>query len=249
MKIIPRCSSGANVTPLPNGWRLEIPEGDASGYNFAQLDDYARLSRGQFPGRPPLTLSLRARVSGNSLPGTWGFGLWNDPFGMSLGFGGNSLRLPTLPNANWFFHASEENWLSFSDHPGNGFLAQVFHSAIFPTPLLALSAIPLLPLLVAQRTRKWIRSSAHHIIHEDGIRLSLDVEEWHAYRLEWGPTRSVFYVDDASILESPVSPSSPLGLIIWLDNQYAAFTPGGRIRFGVLKNEAAWLEIENLKLE
>jgi len=58
---------------------------------------------------PPCTFSLHARLSGTDLPGTWGFGLWNDPFGLSLGFGGQAARLPALPQAAWFMHASPPN--------------------------------------------------------------------------------------------------------------------------------------------
>ena len=83
---------------------------------------YARLPRREFSARPPLTFSLRARASSESIPGTWGFGLWNDPFGLSLGFGGNPFSLPALPNAIWFFHASPKNYLSFrEDKPAQGF--------------------------------------------------------------------------------------------------------------------------------
>jgi hypothetical protein len=263
LKVTPRFSANANVTLIPNGWRMDIPAGDASAYRFAQLDDYTGLPRGQFPSRPSLTLSLRARASGNSVAGTWGFGLWNDPFGLSLGFGGNPFRLPALPNAIWFFHASDENWLSFRDadsevsrlraksgdfafHPGNGFLAQAFRSPNLPSPLLALAGLPALPFLATRRTRKWLRGLASRVIGEEGIRLSVDQTQWHAYRLEWSPTRSAFWVDNALVLETSVSPRPPLGLVIWIDNQFAKFTPEGEIGFGVLKNEAAWLEVEEI---
>jgi hypothetical protein len=265
VKLNPRFSPNANVTPLSNGWRMEIPAGDASAYRFAQLDDYTRLPRGQFSSRPPLTLSLRARVSSNSIAGTWGFGLWNDPFGLSFGFGGNPFRLPTLPNAIWFFHASEENWLSFQnpkngrthrsaptmkDVAGNGFLAQAFRSPRIPSLILAslgLLSLPIaLPILATRKTRRWLRGLASHIVREDGIRVSVDQTQWHSYRLEWSPTRSAFWVDDALVLETSVSPRPPLGLVIWIDNQFAAFTPEGKIGFGVLKNEAAWLDVEEI---
>jgi hypothetical protein len=242
LKVIPRFSTDAHVTPLPNGWRMDIPAGDASAYRFAQLDDYARLPRGRFPSRPPLTLSLRARVSSDSIPGTWGFGLWNDPFGMSLGFGGNPFRLPMLPNAIWFFHASEENWLSFGEKPGNGFLAQAFRSPVFPFFRLAQLG------MTFPFSRVKARQVLNKMVTEDGIRLGVDAANWHGYRLEWSPTRSAFWVDDALVLESPVSPRPPLGLVIWMDNQFAAFTPEGKVGFGVLQGEAAWLEIENLVL-
>jgi len=85
-------------------------------------------------------------------------------------------------------------------------------------------------------------------VGEDGVRLGVDQTQWHRYRLEWSPTRCAFWVDDARVLETSVSPRPPLGLVIWLDNQFAAFTPEGKIGFGVLKNEAAWLEVEEIVL-
>jgi hypothetical protein len=58
-----------------------------------------------------------------------------------------------------------------------------------------------------------------------------------------------FEVDDALVFESQVSPNPPLGLVIWIDNQFAAFTPEGKIGFGVLENpEPAWLEIKDIDL-
>jgi hypothetical protein len=240
MTLTSRSSRGANVTPSGNGWRMEIPAGDASAYRLAQLDDYTNLPRGRFPSRPPLTLSLRARASNDSIPGTWGLGLWNDPFGFSLGFGGNPFRLPALPNAIWFFHASGENFLSFSDKPGNGFLAQTFRSPTFDARLIPAG-------LAFPFSRKATRRRLGRVVREDGVRLSVDAADWHIYRLVWSPTRSAFWVDDALVLETSVSPRPPLGLVIWIDNQFAAFTPEGKVGFGVLKNEAAWLEIEILE--
>jgi hypothetical protein len=116
-----RVAGSGSLKRTTNGYRLDIPDGDNRVYRVAQIDDYAKHVRKDFPHRPSLSLSLLARASADSIPGTWGFGLWNDPFGLSIGFGGNPFRLPALPNAIWFFHASEENYLSFSDKPGNGF--------------------------------------------------------------------------------------------------------------------------------
>lgn len=243
LDLIARDAQGGRITHTTNGFRLAIPVGDNQHYRVAQLDDYAKLARKDFPQRPSRSLSLRARVSANSIPGTWGFGLWNDPFGLSLGFGGNPLRIPALPNAIWFFHASEENFLSFSDKPGNGFLAQVFRSPVLPLlPLIRIGAtIPI--------SRVKARELMSNIVEEDGIRLGMDATEWHGYRFEWGTKRSAFWVDEALVLETSVSPRPPLGMVIWIDNQYAAFTPEGKIRFGVLENaKPAWLEIEDLKL-
>jgi len=95
-----RATKNASVEKIEDGWRLRIGAGDASSYRDAQLDDYSGLRRSGFPHRPSTTLSpsttfslsLMARTSTLSAAGTWGFGLWNDPFGLSLGFGGNPLR-------------------------------------------------------------------------------------------------------------------------------------------------------------
>jgi hypothetical protein len=235
-------TANASVTPIENGWRLGIQKGDSLHYRDAQLDDYFRLPRHQFPHRS-LTLSLRARASSSSIPGTWGFGLWNDPFGMSLGFGGNPFRLPALPNAVWFFSASEQNYLSFTDDkPAQGFLAQTFRAPKFhPLLIPAGLAMPF--------SRKGTRKLLRKVIEEDSKALSVDPTQRHAYRFEWSLKRVLFYVDDVQVFESTVSPNPPLGLIIWIDNQYAAFTPPGKIGFGVLENtEPAWIEITDLEL-
>ena len=244
MNLSPRSTRGASVTETPKGWRLAIPAGETMGYRFAQLDDYAPLARARFPSHPPLTMSLRARVSGRSLPGTWGFGLWNDPFGLSLGFGGNPFRLPCLPNAAWFFYASPENWLSFKAGPGNGFLAQSFRAPRIPSPLLSLAGLPAFPFLATRFTRIFLRKLAGIAIRDESVRLGTDPTEWHSYRLEWSPRRMVWEVDGVRAFESQVSPRPPLGTVIWIDNQFAAFTAVGRIGFGALAGEAAWLEVE-----
>jgi len=244
-----RVTAAAKVEPYfgggsldTQGYRLVIPPGHAKRFSLAQLDDYSFLPRRKFSWQPPLTLSLRARISEQNLPGTWGFGLWNDPFGLSIGFGGNASRLPALPNAAWFFHASDQNYLTFrDDKPGNGFLAQSFHSPSFHKSLIPAGlALPFSP--------KTTRRVLSQVIGEDGIRISVDVTQWHAYRLEWSPQQVAWHVDDVPILESPIVPRSPLGLVIWMDNQYAAFRPNGKLRWGLQKNPPAWMEIENLSV-
>ena len=264
-QLTPRFTPSARVDEISRDsshYLLTIPSGKADKYRLTQLDDYALLTRRQFPHRmregpsPPLriNLSLSARTSSDSIPGTWGFGLWNDPFGMSLGFGGNPFRLPALPNAVWFFGASEENYLSFREQgrgdpaPTNGFMAQTFRSPKFHA-LLILAGM-MLPF-----SRVTTRRLLGRVIAEDGIELSRDDQlvaptDWHRYRLEWSVKRVSFEVDDVRVFESAVSPNSPLGLVIWIDNQYAAFTPEGKIGFGVLENpEPAWLEIKELEIK
>ena len=231
---------------------LTVPAGKADKYRVAQLDGYTLFSRRQFPHRFPLSLSLFARTSSNSIPGTWGFGLWNDPFGLSIGYGGKPWRLPALPNVVWFFGASDENYLSFKSGldtasptrpPVNGFLAQSFRAPRFH-PLLVLAGLAL-PF-----SRKLTRRLMSRVIGEDGVALSVDPRQWHRYRLEWSQKRVVWEVDEVQVFESDVSPNPPLGLVIWIDNQFAAFTPEGKIGFGVLENpEPAWLEVKDVEIQ
>ncbi|GAB4547895.1 MAG: hypothetical protein Fur002_24360 [Anaerolineales bacterium] len=235
-----RATQNAAVEQTSAGWKLSLRGGNAAQYRNAQLDDYSSLPRGRFP-HTALTLKLRARVSARNLPGTWGFGLWNDPFGLSLGFGGAPLRLPTLPNAAWFFHASKENYLSFQAHqPAHGFLAQSFCAPKFH-PLLAAAGLAL-PF-----SRRAARNLLGSVIAEDGAALGVDSAEWHSYQIAWSRRRVSFCVDEVEVFESSISPNPPLGVVIWMDNQFAAFTPQGKLSAGTLANDAAWLEVENLE--
>ncbi len=250
-KLIPRHTKDARVEEISRDashYLLSIPTGQANQYRLAQLDDYTKLSRDEFPLHSPVALTLSARASSNSIPGTWGFGLWNDPFGLSLGFGGNQFRLPAVPNTVWFFGASEESYLSFREAgrenlaPTNGFLAQTFRAPKFhPSLILAGMALPF--------SRKATRRLLGKVIEDAGIRLSVDVTQWHRYKLDWSENRVSFEVDDVPVFESTVSPHPPLGLVIWIDNQFAAFTPEGKIGFGVLENpEPAWLEVKDINV-
>ena len=267
-KLTPRFTRDAGVEEISRGsaYRLSISAGSAQKYRLAQLDDYTQIARSRFPLCLPLTLTLSARASSESIPGTWGFGLWNDPFGLPLGFGGNPFRLPALPNALWFFGASKESYLSFrsseqENHTptfaANGFIAQSFRAPKFhPLLLLAGLALPF--------SRTLTRRILGKVIDEDGIQLwdhevqqqtvrvqsqGVDPTQWHRYRLEWRERQVRFEVDDMQVFESSVSPNPPLGLVIWLDNQYAAFTSEGKIGFGILENpEPAWLEIKELEV-
>ena len=57
-------------------------------------------------------------------------------------------------------------------------------------------------------------------------------------------------MDGKSILESTLSPRGPLGIVIWIDNQYAAFRPDGKLSWGMEENrEPAWLEIRDIEIE
>ena len=243
-------SSAARVEKLGEGsWHLEIPARQRAGYRLAQLDDHGTLRRSNFIWKPPLTLSLQARLSAEELPGTWGFGLWNDPFSFLLGNEGVTLRFPALPDAAWFFHASPQNYLSFRDDlPANGFLAATFCSQHIPAVLLALAA-PILALTLFPGAAQLVRRLLQRVIHQDAAQIHTHVTDWHTYMLEWDPGMVRFNLDGAYISETQIVPRAPLSLVIWVDNQYAALSPAGRLKYGTLPTpEPAWMELRELKL-
>lgn len=240
--------SGGQIENIGDGaWRLWLPPGPQGRYRLAQLDDYSLRPRANFLHRPPLTISLQARASALDIPGTWGFGLWNDPFSMSLLGGGGLLRLPTLPNTAWFFFASPPNWLSLRDDlPAQGGLAATFRSPTWPALLLAPGAL-LLPLLVIPPMARFLRRLARRFIHQDATALTIDPTAWHTYRLEWQTDQVSLIVDGGIALQTRLAPRGSLGLVIWIDNQYLSFTADGRVGYGTLPNpDPVWIEIADL---
>lgn len=247
LQLQPNITFGAEVIRTATGaWHLEIPPGLAGGYRLAQLDDYRRLPRRAFLWHPPLSLSLRARASHGCIPGTWGFGLWNDPFGLAFLQGGG-VRAPALPNAAWFFFASAPNYLSLRDDlPARGALAATFRSPDW-SPILFLPIILLAPLLLIRPLGRRIRRLASGVVQQDAVALAVDPTAQHVYRIDWGADRATFYVDGGLVLETTVVPGRPLGLVIWVDNQYAALPPDGRVGYGTLPNpQTSWIEIDDL---
>jgi hypothetical protein len=248
MELTPRCTPGAAVIRNGDGWRLEIPGGRRGSYRLAQLDDYAALARHRFPHRPAWTLSLRARVSEVDLPGTWGFGLWNDPFGFALGFGQTPGRLPALPNAAWFFHASPPNWLSFHINvPAQGFFAGTVCAPTIPT-LLMTPGLFALPLLAVKALSGMLRRLAGRLVRQEGAAVPGDTTQWHEYGIQWLHESVAFKFDGREVLRATALPKPPLGLVIWIDNQYAAWRPDGSLGYGTLGNPPAWLELSDLRV-
>ncbi|HUF38898.1 MAG TPA: hypothetical protein VMN57_10270 [Anaerolineales bacterium] len=242
-----RYSTGAQVKEIQTGGlRLDIPSGSSRRVRLAQVDDYAGLRRKAYPWSPPVDLSLRARAVSADVPGTWGFGFWNAPGKFSLGLGRTD-PLPALPQAAWFFYAPRASHLTFRDDlPGRGFLAQTFRSTDQPIRKLlpVLFGLPLFAITpVARRLRTYL---SRRVIHESGSApAGIDVTGEHEYRLVWGRDSVDFRIDGDLVHTTRVSPASPLALVIWIDNQFAAFTPEGRLRYGLHGcPEPQWLEIK-----
>jgi hypothetical protein len=236
-------TGGGRVEPVGGVLRLVNAATTSRVYTNAQIDDYRGLPRHRFPWRPPLILAVRARFSEPDPPGTAGFGFWNEPFTRHWD------RRPALPQALWFFYASPPSDMPLAiGVPGRGWKAAVLDArrpaalALAPTGLAAL----LLLNLPGLYRRLWPLYQRALGIAE--AVLTVDRTTWHTYEIVWERRRALFRVDDETILAAP-APPGPLGLVVWLDNQYLIATPWGRLRSGLLAaTTARWLEIAWLEI-
>jgi hypothetical protein len=127
-------------------------------------------------------------------------------------------------------------------------LAQVFSSPRIPSGLLA-PGILAAPFLSIRPFSKWLRANlAAKLIREEGKRLDVDPAQWHEYRLRWNPQGVEFAVDGENVLETEISPQGPLGLVIWIDNQYMAWRPDGSLKMGTLANPRMGMDVESLEI-
>ncbi|HEV2583908.1 MAG TPA: family 16 glycosylhydrolase [Ktedonobacteraceae bacterium] len=224
-------------------------------YSDAQIDDYGRLPRSQYPWRPPVRMEVRAR-SGlpgadpaisveqpGTLRGTAGFGFWNYPFSVR----GDVLM---LPEAVWFFYASPpSNMALVPGVPGWGWKAQVVHSL---RPGAAAAALPLAITAALGRLTGNSRPAGRWMQRLTGASealLHVEMAEWHTYTLDWQPQEALFRVDGETVLRVANPPTRPLGFVAWLDNQYAIATPRGVLRFGALDCGPQWIELDSVRID
>ena len=233
---------GGEVSPYGGQWHLYLPAADRRAYSDAQLHDYAGLKRSSFPWRPPLALSLRARLS-PEIRGTAGFGFWNNPLPPVGG-------LPALPQAVWFLFASPPSDMELAQGvAGHGWKAAAIDAGRWQALLWA----PLAPfVLLACRFPRWRSRIWPHVQHAlaiDERLLAVTQQEWHSYQLFWLRDRVIFGVDGHEVLVTTCAPRGPLGLVIWVDNQWARVTPAGSFGWGLLDvSEPQWLEFEQLQI-
>lgn len=229
-----------------DGIRLINLTGGQRAYTNAQLDDYQGLARRNFLWRPPLRLSLRARFSHDvqHLYGTAGFGFWNDPFLMT------GWRWPALPAALWFFFASPPSDMALAlDAPGWGWKAAVIDAQ----RAAALRWLPLTPVIIpALRSQALHRYLWPYIQRDLGIaeaKIDGAITVWRRYEIAWGERATTFWVDGRPMLRKAPSPRGPLGLVLWIDNQFLVVHPSGRLTHGVLTlPHTQWVEINNVKI-
>ena len=247
---------GGRVETVDSTLRLELPGALAGTYSDAQIDDYTGHARADFPWRPPLHLSIRARFSHLVHPistpatdihqpllrGTAGFGFWNYPLSLS----GAILR---LPEAVWFFGASQpSNMALVPGVPGWGWKAQVVHArrwgALATAGPTALAALWGRFSGRQEAAGHWVQRLAG--AHEE--RLDVDPRAWATYEIEWRHDHALFRVDGVATLIAPHPPVGPLGFVAWVDNQYAIATPRGELRFGTIASDHEWLELDYVRI-
>ena len=121
------------------------------------------------------------------------------------------------------------------------------HSPRLPALLLALG-VPFTPLLAWRVTARRLRKMARSLVRQVAALMPHAPTAWHRYSLEWTAEQARLWVDDRLVLETDCVPQAPLGLVLWLDNQYAALPPDGRLGYGTLDNPACWIEIKDLEI-
>jgi len=235
---------GGSVAQTEARLRLVVPPGGRR-YADAQIDDYHRQGRRGFNHSAPLALTLRARASHAAPLGTLGFGFWNDPFSLS----GSVLA---GPNVVWFFYASPPSDMALVEGvPGRGWKAATLNTGRVPPFVLAPAALGAILLTRVPGLGRPVMAAARRAVQ--AYEASLDdvpLTEWHTYELNWQPAEAVFRVDGVERLRSAAPPRGPLGLVIWIDNQYAIASREGKFGFGLCPApEAQWLEIEGLQVQ
>lgn len=240
---------GGNAQAGENRILLRLPP--ARVYADAQLDDTARFSRRDFRWKPPLRFSIRARTSPAAPLGTFGFGFWNDPFSLSTGMGGAARKLPAPPQCIWFFYGSPPLDLPLAPGvAGCGWKAATLRSRKIPLALLAPLAAGGMMLAALPFARRPTFGFARRFYQAEECVLNLDPSRWHTYAIEWRELSAGFLVDGAEILRSDHPPHGPLGLVMWIDNQYAVASAEKGFGFGVLPlDQEQSLELEDGRIE
>jgi hypothetical protein len=241
---------GGGTVVIDATLRLALPA-MKRGYADAQLDDTAGLSRSQFRHRAGFHFGVRARASHPAPVGTLGFGLWNDPFGFSLGLGGIARKLPATPQAMWFFYGSPPNDMGFGK-PGvaDGWKAATLRSPRLSSLFVAAAGALTLALGPFRKVQAALIRSAMRRLEAEEVRLACRLDEWHTYALDWTEEGATFRLDGEAVLRTSVVPDSPLGFVTWIDNQFAVVSPKDGLRFGVLPvPEPQYLELRDLTIE
>jgi hypothetical protein len=233
----------AEIEHAPGIIRFVVDGAEAGQLSDAELDDHRTVPRDRLAWRPPLRLTVRARMShrAGAMLGTAGFGFWNDPFDWV----GN---VQTPPNALWFFYASPQSDMAFARGVrGHGWKAAVLNAGRAHRLTMALGNLVFRLPGMSQHVFRLAESRIH--AHEQVLD-EVGLTDWHAYRIDWLPREASFFVDSALVLRAPDPPTVALGFVAWVDNNAARMGPGRDFDFQrIAIPQRQWMELARVRIE
>jgi hypothetical protein len=237
------CIGHANIEHEPGLIRLVMEGAEQGQLSDSELDDHRTLPRDRLAWKPPLRLTVRARMSHRSgeMLGTAGFGFWNDPFDWI-----GNVEMP--PNALWFFYASPQSDMSFvSSVRGDGWKAATLNGGHADKVTMAIGnlifRLPGMSRLVFKIAQTRIHANESVLDH-------VDMTEWHEYQIDWLMEKAIFIVDGKEVMCAPNPPQVPLGFVTWVDNNAAVMGPGRDFDFRrIAVSQRQWLELTRIRIE
>lgn len=233
----------ADIERAPGILRFIVDGAEQGQLSDAEIDDHRTVPRERLLWKPPLRMTVRARMShrAGEMLGTAGFGFWNDPFDWI-----GNVAVP--PNALWFFYASPQSDMAFDPTArGHGWKAATLNGGNADRLTMALGnfvfRLPGMSRLVFRVAQT--RIHAHERTLDETV-----LTDWHEYRLEWLPREAIFFVDDAEVFRAPNPPTMALGFVAWVDNNFTAMGPGREFSFGRMAiPQRQWMEVSRVRIE
>ena len=237
------CIGHANIETEPGTARFVVEGAEKGQLSDAEMDDHRTVPRERLAWKPPLQLSIRARMShpAGEMLGTAGFGFWNDPFDWA-----GNVQAP--PNALWFFYASPQSDMAFDPSArGHGWKAATLNAGRADPVTMAIGnfvfQLPGMSKLVFAVAQTQIH--AHEKILDE-----IALTDWHDYQIDWSEREARFRVDGAEVFIAPNPPRMPLGFVAWVDNNAAVMGPGREFEFKrIAIGQRQWMELEYVKIE
>ena len=134
--------------------------------------------------------------------------------------------------------------------PGYGWKAATIDT-MRPHALLLAPFVPVaVPLMNIRPFYHAVWPIIQRAVNVEEAVIAAETTEWHTYAIEWRKEHDQFTVDGTTVLKNAPSPWGPLGLVMWLDNQYMVVTPWGRLGWGLLDiSGCQWMEVDSLAIE
>jgi hypothetical protein len=105
----------------------------------------------------------------------------------------------------------------------------------------------MLTLLALRPTARLLRKLARRWISQDSTTINVNVTQWHHYKMILDHDVVTYELDGHNIWKTSITPRGALGFLVWVDNQYAALPPDGKLSYGTLENtEPTWIEVMDL---